>query len=229
MHPRRRRQALSHPAAMFLTSERGGAWPQLALGFLALFSACTKEGSDTPQASSSVVPKASVVPRAPIQSRASTRAPGTGPFGCHLLLPKAQRAPQGPETIRLQPPDPAGKTIVLNKTGVIATFSRDEFLITARCLGIKEAVANLEAETGHTKESPLRDAFGLSYVAAALLDVGRVGVRLRNETESRRTIVRDAWSREGCDGKCVSFGRVYQLTDADPFPFFSVSDRASPP
>ena len=196
-----------------------GISPQLALGFLALFGACTQTESSTQPASSSAVPKARAAPSG------STSASAPGAFGCHVLLPKAEREPQGSETIRLRPPDPAEKAIVLNKTGVIATFSRNEFLIAARCMGLKQAVANLESETGHTKESPLRDAFGLSYVAAALLDVGRVGVRLRAETEFRQTIVREAWVQEGCGGECRGFGRAYRLAESDPFPFFSVSDR----
>ena len=200
---------------MSLTSERG-IRSKLVLAFLALFSACTKPVSDTQPASSSAVPGPGVAPSA-------STAAAAGRFGCHALLPKSRLAPRGPETIRLQPPDPNEKAIVLNKTGVIGRFSRDEFLTTARCLGLKQAVMNLESETGHTKESPLRDAFGLSYVAAALLDVGRADIRVEAETEPRRTIVRDAWSQENCAENCA-VGRVYQLTEADSLPFFRVAD-----
>lgn len=208
---------------MSLTNDPGKGWPKAALALFVLFGACTKQASESDQGSSSAVPKAGVAP----SGSATAVANASGRFGCHTLLPKARRTPRGPETIRLQPPDPAEKTIVLNKTGVIGTFSRDEFLVTARCLGLQQAVNNLEAETGYTKESPLRDAFGLSYVAAALLDVGRVGIRLKTETEPRRTIVRDAWSPDRCTGKCP-VGRVYQLTEADPFPFFRVVDGTEP-
>lgn len=203
---------------MSLTSDRR-IWPKLAFGLFALLGACTKTESDAQPASSAAVPRARPAPRG------STAASVAGPFGCHMLRPKAEWEPQGRETIRLRPPDPAEKAIVLNKTGVIARFSRNDFLIAARCLNLKQAVANLESETGHTNESPLRDAFGLSYVAAALLDIGRVGVRLRTETEFRPTLVREAWVRDGCSGACRGFGRAYRLAEPDPFPFFNVSDR----
>lgn len=131
---------------------------------------------------------------------------------------------QPARTVQLRPLDPAKKTIVLSKTGVVVTFSRDEFLTAAHCLGLERAVAYVEREM-QADESPLRDAFQLSYVAAALLDAGRVGVRLEDEKVSRTTIVRDSWSEEGCAGQCRAFGRVFRLSESDPSFFFRVTDK----
>jgi hypothetical protein len=83
------------------------------------------------------------------------------------------------EIIELQTPR-AGEKIVLKKTGVIVEFSREEFRRSAECLGYTESVHWVDTETGGTPESPLRDAFQLSYVAASLLDVGRASVRLQD-------------------------------------------------
>jgi hypothetical protein len=128
-------------------------------------------------------------------------------------------------TIELRPPDPAKKTIVLDKTGVVVTFSRSEFLATAHCLKLNQAVQYVERDMGDAQASPLRDAFRLSYVAAALLDTGRVGVKLKNEKEPRTTIVRESWSDESCAGKCTAFGRIYRLSESDPLFFFRVIDK----
>jgi hypothetical protein len=132
---------------------------------------------------------------------------------------------QATRTIRLRPPDLSGQTIVLDKTGVVVTFGRDEFLATARCLGLKQAVAYIEREMGNTKQSPLRDAFQLSYVAAALLDVGRATVRPMEEKTSRATIVAEPWSAESCAGQCRAFGRIYRLHESDAAFFFRVVDK----
>ena len=129
-----------------------------------------------------------------------------------------------PETIELLPPS-AGKKIVMAKTEVIVTFSRDEYLKTARCLKLDRATQYIEEETGYAEETPMYDAFQLSYVAAALLDTGRAGVRLRDETESRKSIVRDGWAADGCRGRCRSFGRLYRLSEQDPSFFLRITDK----
>lgn len=136
----------------------------------------------------------------------------------------ASRGPASAEVIGLRPPD-AEQTIVLSKTGVVVEFSRDDFSIVARCLGLKQAQHYIATETGHSPESPLVDAFQLSYVAAALLDLGRASVRLERERELRASIVRDVWSAEGCRGRCRSFGRIYRLTASGPSFFFRVTDE----
>jgi len=98
-------------------------------------------------------------------------------------------------------------------------FDREEFLQAARCQKLDKAVAYVERETGHLQNSPIMDAFQTSYVAAALLDAGRADVRLRDEREARKWIVRDPWSETGCNGHCRSFGRLYRLS-ADNTSFF---------
>jgi hypothetical protein len=127
------------------------------------------------------------------------------------------------EIIELQTPR-AGEKIVLKKTGVIVEFSREEFRRSAECLGYTESVHWVDTETGGTPESPLRDAFQLSYVAAALLDVGRASVRLQEETDWRTSIVRGPWSAVGCAGQCRSSGRIYRLTPGASSFFLRVSD-----
>jgi hypothetical protein len=111
------------------------------------------------------------------------------------------------------------------KNRVIVTFSRDEFLKTARCLDLDEAIDYVEETSGPAEETPIRDAFQLSYVAAALLDMGRAGARLRDETGSRESIARDLWAADGCAGHCRSLGRLYRLSEDDPFFFFRVTDE----
>jgi hypothetical protein len=127
------------------------------------------------------------------------------------------------ETIELRPPR-AEKTLVLAKVDVIATFDREDFLKAARCLKFDQAVRYVEEETGQRAEMPLYDAFQLSFVAAALLDAGRASVRLKEEKELRKTIVRDGWAEDGCDGRCRSMGRLYRLSEDDPAFFLRITD-----
>ena len=61
---------------------------------------------------------------------------------------------------------------------------------------LEKAIRYLEEETGKEQESPVIDAFQLSYAAAALLDVGRAGVRLEEESTWRQSIVRDSWAAD---------------------------------
>jgi hypothetical protein len=136
--------------------------------------------------------------------------------------PKAENGVT-PETIELAPPG-AGKKVYFLKTGELVTFERDAFLATARCMKLDKAIRFIEEETGQAEESPVMDAFQLSYVAAALLDAGRAGVRLEEESQWRKTIVRDGWAADGCAGTCRSFGRLYRLSEDDPNFFLRVSD-----
>ena len=184
---------------------------------LSLLVGCSKESSEAHGA-------ASARPQASIPRAAAPLVPGEK-FGCQHL--GAQEASQGqpPRTIKLRPPDLNAKTIVLDKTGVVATFSREEFLTTARCLGLTKAVTYVERDMVDAQQSPLRDAFQLSYVAAALLDAGRVAVRLRDEEKSRSRIVRESWSAESCAGQCRAFGRIYRLSESDASFFFQVVDK----
>ncbi len=103
-------------------------------------------------------------------------------------------------------------------------FEREAFLAAARCMKLEKAIRFIEEETGQEQESPVMDAFQLSYVAAALLDAGRGGVRLEDESEWRKSIVRDGWAADGCAGHCRSFGRLYRLSEDDPSFFLRVSD-----
>ena len=128
-----------------------------------------------------------------------------------------------PEIIELVPPG-AGTTVFFFKTGERVTFERDTFLKAARCLQLKQAIRYLEEETGVAPESPIIDAFQLSYVAAALLDAGRAGVRLEGESGWRKSILRDGWAADGCKGHCRSFGRMYRLSEDDPWSFHRVTD-----
>jgi hypothetical protein len=133
-----------------------------------------------------------------------------------------------PETIELVPPG-AGKTVFFSKTGELVSFDREEFLQAARCMKLEKAIRYLEEETGKAQESPVIDAFQLSYVAAALLDVGRAGVRLEEESEWRKSIVRDAWAADGCAGHCRSFGRLYRLSADDSSFFLRITDNGRDP
>lgn len=203
------------PLGWWFENQGRGAF---GLAVAALLFGCSKESPEAHRASSSARP-AATGPKA----EASLAPPPD--FGCRDLIAVKAGQGQPARTIRLRPPDPTDKTIVLDKTGVVASFSRDEFLKTARCLGLKKAVHYIEHETGASKQSPLRDAFQLSYVAAALLDAGRAEVRLRDEKESRATIVRESWSSESCAGQCRAFGRIYRLSASDPSFFFQVVDK----
>jgi hypothetical protein len=136
--------------------------------------------------------------------------------------PKAENAVTS-ETIELHPPGP-GKTVFTAKTDVVVSFNRDDFLKAARCMKLEKAVRYVEEETGRAPESPLMDAFQLSYVVAAMLDAGRASVRLENERESSKSLVRDGWAEIGCGGRCRSFGRRYRLSDDDRFHFMQVTD-----
>lgn len=129
-----------------------------------------------------------------------------------------------PEAIELRPPG-AGKTVFTSKTGVVLTFNREEFLKAARCLKYEQAIRYIEEDTGFAEQTAIMDAFQLSYVAAALLDAGRAGVRVEEETAFRKSIVRDAWAADGCAGRCRSSGRLYRLSeDASSF-FLRITDR----
>jgi hypothetical protein len=129
-----------------------------------------------------------------------------------------------PETIELSPPG-AGKRVFTAKTGVVVAFDREDFLKAARCLKFEKAIRYIEEETGVAEESAIMDAFQLSYVAAALLDVGRAGVRLEEESAPRKSIVRDGWAADGCAGRCRSFGRLYRLSDDDSSFFLRITDQ----
>lgn len=113
----------------------------------------------------------------------------------------------------------------MSKMAAVVTFDREDFLKAARCLELPQAVDYLERETGHAPESPIMDAFALSYVAAAMLDAGRASVRLQTETTPRTSILRDGWAADGCGGRCRSFGRLYRLSEDDPSFFLRVTDR----
>jgi hypothetical protein len=170
--------------------------------------------------------KAEPAPPVPEPVRSRRPAPDRGrELRCEDLRPTPEEEQSlVPETIELLPP-PAGKKIVMAKTEVIVTFSRDEYLKTARCLKLHRAAQYIEEETGYAEETPMYDAFQLSYVAAALLDAGRAGVRLRDETESRQSIVRDGWAADGCRGRCRSFGRLYRLSEHAPSFFLRITDK----
>jgi hypothetical protein len=191
----------------------------LALGF-GLITACQNDSPDRKASSAS-----GVSPQAKASTARNTASGAPADRLCQDLRARSVEArPQIAESIKLHPPT-AEKKIVLAKTGVIVRFSRDDFLTAAGCLELKQAVQYIEKETGFERESPLRDAFQLSYVAAALLDVGRADVRLKQETAPRPSIVREAWSADGCAGACRSYGRVYRLREADPSFFFRVTDK----
>ncbi len=157
-------------------------------------------------------------------ARARRPAPA-GPFDCRELrpVPKTEGA-LIPETIDLAPPG-IGKRLYFSKTGERVTFDREEFLKAAQCLKYEKAIRYVEEETGQAEESPVMDAFQMSYVAAALLDAGRAAVRLEEESEWRKSIVRDGWAADGCAGRCRSFGRRYRLSEDEASFFLQVSDH----
>ena len=130
----------------------------------------------------------------------------------------------GAETIELAPPR-GEKKLVLSKVGVVVTFGRDDFLKAARCLKFEQAVRYVEQELGQRQEMPLYDAFQLSFVVAAMLDTGRASVRLDEEKELRKSIVRDGWAEDGCGGRCRSLGRLYRLSEDDASFFHRITDK----
>lgn len=174
-----------------------------------------RENSTAPARSEHAVEPARVERPAPASSI---------PLECAELRPPPRSENAVPETIGLLPP-PDGKKIVLAKTDVIVKFKREDFLKTARCLNYEQAIEYVEQNAGPAEDFPIRDAFQLSYVAAALLDTGRASVRLRDETESRKSIVRDAWAADGCAGHCRSTGRLYRLSEDDPAFFLRITDE----
>lgn len=167
----------------------------------------------------------------PIETRANpeivertSRAAPVGPLTCGELRPSAAEGrPSQPEKIWLSPPS-AEKRIVISKVGVIVSFARDDFLRAARCGGFDQAVRYIEQETGFEPDSEIMDAFQTSYVAAALLDAGRASVRLRTEPGSRAWMIRDPWSERGCNGSCLSLGRIYRLSESEPSFFLRITD-----
>ena len=129
-----------------------------------------------------------------------------------------------PESIELRPPG-AGKKVFTSKMGVFLTFNRDEFLKAARCLKYEQAIRYIEEDTGFAEQTAIMDAFQLSYVAAALLDAGRAGVRLEQEAAFRKSIVRDGWAADGCAGRCRSSGRLYRLSADEASFFLRITDH----
>lgn len=113
----------------------------------------------------------------------------------------------------------------MSKVGVVVTFDRDAFLTAARCLKLDEALRYIQEETGRTPQTYLYDAFQLSFVAAALLDAGRASVRREEEKALQKTIVRDPWAENGCDGRCRSSGRLYRVSEDDPSFFLRITDE----
>jgi len=199
----------------------------LGLGLTSVLPACFERSpsqEDTPTASKAA---SSVASTSAVRPAPGAAHRGTSEFGCDDLRPLTdpQRA-WSAETIRLNTPLAMAKKIVLAKTGVIVSFNRDDFLVAARCLKLDKALEYTERETGQAHESPLRDAFQLTYVAAALLDAGRASVRLEDEDELHSSIVREWWSEEGCAGRCRSYGRIYRLSASDPSFFLRVTDKA---
>lgn len=186
--------------------------------FLVLLSACEEQ---TPPGKRASAPVDARAPAAPTRLR---RPAPRGDFDCRELRPPpANESTAVAETIDLAPPAP-GKSVFTSKLGVVVTFNRDDFLKAARCLKFEKAIRYVEEETGRAETSALMDAFQLSYVIAALLDAGRAGIRVVEESAQRASIVRDGWADDGCAGRCRSFGRVYRLKDDDPAFFFRVSD-----
>jgi len=187
--------------------------------FFVLGLACREQTPPDPRPTRQVDAVASAPP-----ARVRRPAP-TGEFDCRELrpAPKAENT-LVPETIDLLPPG-TGKRVFFSKKGEVVTFDREAFLKAARCLKLEQAIRFIEEETGREQESPIIDAFQLSYVVAALLDAGRAGVRLVDESESRRSIVRDDWAADGCAGHCRSFGRIYRLSADDSTFFFRITDN----
>jgi hypothetical protein len=152
------------------------------------------------------------------------RSAPSGDFGCQELRATPAENAVIPEAIELRPPA-AGKTVFTSKMGVFVSFNRDEFLKAARCLKYEQAIRYIEQDTGFAEQTAIMDAFQLSYVAAALLDAGRAGVRLEEEAAFRKTIVRDGWAADGCAGRCRSFGRLYRLSATDSSFFLRITDH----
>ena len=219
------------PSASPLSARAALAW---GTGFTAavIVFGCREQSSVNPLDSGQ--PPASAADSSPSASAPAPRArrpAPSGDFDCRVLRPApGKEGAVVPETIEMSPPG-SGKRVFTSKMGVVVTFGRDEFLKAARCMKLDKAVRYVEEETGFTEESALMDAFQMSYVAAALLDAGRAGVRLESEPASRKTIVRDGWAADGCNGRCRSFGRLYRLSDGDPSFFLRITDRTieSPP
>jgi hypothetical protein len=187
----------------------------VALALCAVLACRQKEASTDERPSLAEQPSVSAPP-----ARQRRTAP-TAVFSCSELRPIGGMAPS--ETIELAPPR-GEKQLVLSKTGVVVSFGRDEALAAARCLNLGQAVRYIEQETGEVAESPLMDAFQLSYVAAALLDAGRASARRWNEAKPSPSVVRDAWSADGCAGRCRSSGRLYRLAEGEPF-FLRITDK----
>jgi hypothetical protein len=156
-------------------------------------------------------------------SQAGPASPAQGSPLCGELS-RADQESSSEKVISLRPPG-SGKAMVLSKTGVIVRFNREDFLAAARCLGLDKARSYIETQTGATQESPLRDAFQLSYVAAALLDVGRASVRRKDDDTQQTSIVREPWAAEGCAGACRSSGRLYRVSKGDTGFFFRITDE----
>jgi hypothetical protein len=195
-------------------------WPALVFAASVLLACQERPLAEQVSAPASEALTTAKAPQPPI---AVTATPGG--LSCAALRPLATPGqPEAMDTIRLTPPK-AEQRLVLSKTGVVVTFSREDCLVAARCLNLKQAIEHLEQQTGQAPEMPLFDAFQLSYVAAALLDLGRASVRLEEETQPRTTIVRGPWSAEGCRGRCISTGRIYRLTEADSSFFLRVTDK----
>lgn len=194
---------------------------------LCLFSwgalACREQPADRRAPEQALAP-VSAKPAAPPKPARVRRPAPTGAFGCSELrqAPKAE-GEVVPEAIELAPLG-TGKIVSYSKTGERVAFDREQFLQAARCMKLERAILYVEEETGREHESPIMDAFQLSYVAAALLDVGRAAVRLEDESVWQKAILRDEWAADGCAGRCRSGGRVYRLADDDPAPFLQVAD-----
>jgi hypothetical protein len=192
----------------------------LCISFFSLI-ACRERGP-APQEMLSRAPAAASA--APTPARIRRPAPA-GDFSCReLRSPPQKEELLEPETIELRPPS-RGKQVFTSKTGVVLSFDREEFLKAAQCLKFEKAVRYLEEETGVLEQSALMDAFQLSYVVAAMLDIGRASVRLDQESVPRKEIVRDAWAADGCAGNCRSFGRLYRLSAEDSFFFLRITDQ----
>ena len=194
------------------------AWG-IRLSVVVLLLACREQSSPEQRTSSQAEARASAAPL-----RARRPAPA-GAFDCRELRPTPKtEASVLPESIELVPPG-AGKRVFFSKTGVVVTFDREEFLKAARCLKLEKAIRYVEQETGREEESALMDAFELSYVVAALLDAGHGGVRVEDESVPRKSIARDGWAANGCNGHCRSFGRLYRLSEDDSSFFLRITDE----
>lgn len=195
---------------------------------LTVLSGCKQRTPPEPSSSGSAQRQTRAQPGPSSASAAKQRvrrpAP-TGPLDCKELRPVPETERDvGAELIELRPLGP-GKKVFTSKLGVVVTFDREEFLQAAKCLKFEKAIRYVEEETGKLEESPIMDAFQLSYVAAALLDVGRASVRLEEEHAPRKWIVRDGWAFNACAGRCRSSGRLYRVSDDVPAFFLRVTDH----